>query len=107
VKPEDKVEILLKVGFTDEVIPLQLSYLKRISEKISFITDNFILFFNDLDDNEGVISAGKRLHFKKGWRCIQCFLMEINRRDGRCICSIFCFGEYPIRQLFKKPAKLL
>jgi hypothetical protein len=51
-------------GFRDEVIPLFVSYMGRISQKLSFITENWFILQDDLSRSSGAISAGLRIHFK-------------------------------------------
>ena len=53
----------LENGITDEVTPLTFSYMGRLSRKLSFVTENWWVFQNDLEDNVGVASAGLRVHF--------------------------------------------
>ena len=51
-------------GFRDEVIPLTVSYMGRMSRKLSFITENWFILQDDLSNFSGAISAGVRIHFK-------------------------------------------
>jgi hypothetical protein len=52
-------------GFKDEVVPLTLSGMKRISQKISLISENWFIVENDFDDITSIVSAGLRIHFNK------------------------------------------
>jgi len=54
----------LENGITDEVIPVTVSYMGRLSKKLSFITENWFILQDDLDNTSGAISAGLRIHFK-------------------------------------------
>jgi len=51
-------------GFFDEVIPVTLSYMGRVSDKISFITENWFILEDDLTRFNSVVSGGVRVHFK-------------------------------------------
>ncbi len=52
-------------GITDEVIPMTLSGMIRVSEKISLITENWVIFQNDFGADDYLASLGLRIHFKK------------------------------------------
>lgn len=54
----------LENGITDEVIPFTLSYMGRLGKKLSFVTENWFIAQNDLEDFSTVVSAGLRVHFK-------------------------------------------
>ena len=50
----------------DDIIPIMVGGNFRISRKISLVTDNFIILYNDATDTVGVLSAGIRVHFENG-----------------------------------------
>jgi len=52
-------------GVADSVLPFNLSGAWRLSKKISLMTDNFIIAFDDFNDATGILSAGIRIHFAK------------------------------------------
>ena len=52
-------------GITDEVIPVILAGMTRLSSKISFVTENYFIFQNDFDQADAMMSAGIRIHFKQ------------------------------------------
>jgi len=52
-------------GITDEVIPLTLSFMKRLGKKVSIMSENWFIIQDDLTDADGYLSAGMRLHFKE------------------------------------------
>lgn len=52
-------------GFKDEVVPLTLSGMYRMSRKLSLMTENWFLLENDLDDITSIVSLGLRVHFNK------------------------------------------
>jgi len=53
-------------GIAESVVPFNLSGMWRLSKKISFMTDNFIISYDDFNDFESILSAGIRLHFEGG-----------------------------------------
>ena len=52
-------------GITDEIIPLTFSFVKRLSSKISLMSENWLILENDFNDSVSILSAGMRLHFKQ------------------------------------------
>lgn len=54
----------LENGVKDEVLPVTVSYMGRLSKKLSFITENWFIIQDDLTNTSGAISAGIRVHFK-------------------------------------------
>ena len=52
-------------GITDEIVPFTFSFIKRVSKKISIMSENWIIVENDFDDVFGTISGGVRVHFKE------------------------------------------
>lgn len=52
-------------GITDEVIPITLSFMTRVSSKLSFVSENWLIAQNDFNDFNGIVSAGLRIHFKE------------------------------------------
>ncbi len=64
--PRDNFTLGVATGYTfndglaDGVIPISFSGIKRVSEKVSLITENVLVASNG--DVEGVLSAGVRIH---------------------------------------------
>jgi len=54
----------LENGITDEVIPLTLSFMKRLGPKLSVMSENWLFLQDDLTDVDGYLSGGLRFHFK-------------------------------------------
>lgn len=52
-------------GIAESVVPFNLSGMFRISKKLSFMSDNFIIAYDDFNGVEGILSAGLRIHFAK------------------------------------------
>ena len=53
-------------GYKDEVVPFYFSGMKRVSRKISLMTENWLIVENDFQDlTSTIISAGIRIHFDK------------------------------------------
>lgn len=52
-------------GFTDSVLPFYFSFMTRISKKISIVSDNFMIAYNNFDDTTGLLSLAMRIHFNK------------------------------------------
>jgi len=52
-------------GFSSAVVPLYPSFMFRISDKISFVSDNFVIAYDSFNGATGVISAALRVHFRK------------------------------------------
>ena len=53
-----------ETGINDEVIPVSFSTLQRISDKLSFVSENYIFIEDDFGNTSGLLSAGLRIHFK-------------------------------------------
>lgn len=51
--------------FGDGVLPFYLSGMWRLSNKVSFVTDNFIFTYDNFDGVFGLLSAAVRIHFAK------------------------------------------
>ena len=51
-------------GFEESVIPFNFSGMFRLSEKLSLVTDNFAVVYNNFSDGFGLFSAALRIHFK-------------------------------------------
>ena len=52
-------------GFSSTVIPFYPSFMFRIGEKLSFVSDNFVLGTNNFDEVNGIVTAALRVHFRK------------------------------------------
>jgi len=52
-------------GFSNTVIPFYPSFMIRVSEKISFVSDNFLISYDNFDGATAVLSAAVRVHFQK------------------------------------------
>lgn len=52
-------------GFESTVVPFYPSFMIRLSDKVSFVSDNFIIAFDNFNGATGVISAALRFHFIK------------------------------------------
>ncbi len=52
-------------GFESTVAPFYPSFMIRLSDKLSFVSDNFVIAYDNFDGATGVISAALRVHFQK------------------------------------------
>lgn len=52
-------------GFEESVLPFYFSFMTRLSQKLSLVSDNFILSYNNFDGSYGILSLALRIHFSK------------------------------------------
>ncbi|NNE26851.1 MAG: hypothetical protein HKN09_08410 [Saprospiraceae bacterium] len=53
-------------GFDNSIVPISISTMQRLGPKLSFISENWIIFESSgFDDSIALLSAGLRIHFKK------------------------------------------
>jgi len=52
-------------GIAESVVPFNVSGMWRLSKKLSFMTDNFIISYDDFDGITAILSAGLRIHFAR------------------------------------------
>ena len=69
-------------GLNDEVVPLSLSTMQRVSNKISLISENWIFIEDDFGNTSGILSAGIRIHFKDNKGAFNVGLYRPLRDDG-------------------------
>jgi len=53
-------------GVSESIVPIMIGGNFRLSQKLSLVSDNFIILYNDANDSTAVISLGLRIHFDNG-----------------------------------------
>jgi len=51
-------------GLNDEILPINISTMQRISNKISIVSENWIFVEDDFGNTSGLVSLGMRFHFR-------------------------------------------
>ena len=51
-------------GFEESVLPFYFSFMTRVGPKLSLVSDNFVITYDNFDDALGVLSLSLRLHLK-------------------------------------------
>lgn len=87
----------LNDGISSGVLPMNLSGMWRLSNKISFVTDNFIFFYDGLDDAFGLLSAGLRIHFEKNGTALNLGLGRPTEDAGDLLALPFVSATIPIQ----------
>ncbi len=52
-------------GVRNEIIPLTFSFMKRMTNKLSLMSENWLIVQDDFSNSSGVASLGLRIHFKE------------------------------------------
>ena len=84
-------------GFDDQVLPFYLSFMIRVSEKISVVSDNFVVFYNDFNDTTGVLSVAARIHLKKKGAALNLGLFRPTEDLGDLLAIPFVSLTLPIK----------
>jgi len=85
-------------GFTDEILPLFASFMIRLSEKTSLISDNFVILYDDNSNVTGVLSIAIRKHFKKMGTAINFGLWRPTEDTGDLIAIPFVSATIPLNK---------
>ncbi len=84
-------------GFTDSVIPFSLSGMTRLSKKISLVSDNFFVAYDDFSDSFGFLSIGLRIHFKRPGAAFNASLWRPTEGLDELIALPFVSATIPLR----------
>jgi len=82
-------------GFQDDVIPVFISGITRVSDRVSILSENVIVTGDGF--TEGVLSAGVRVHGKKSNNFLTVSLMRPTEDTGSLIAWPFFSGTVAIR----------
>lgn len=69
-------------GFENEFVPVNFSTMIRLGPKMSFLSENWIIFDEDFNDSVGVLSAGLRLHFNNPGSALNVGLWRVTEELG-------------------------
>jgi hypothetical protein len=84
-------------GLDDEVIPFYFAFMLRISKKLSFVSDNFLVFYDDFYDEFGLLSAAVRIHFKRNGSALNMGLWRPTEEFDDVLALPFVSATIPIR----------
>lgn len=83
-------------GLAEGVLPFNLSGMFRVSNKISVVTDNFIIAYDNFDGGFGLLSAGVRIHFSKNGAALNLGLWRPTEDWGDVLALPFISATIPI-----------
>lgn len=83
-------------GLAEGVLPFYLSGMWRLSKKISFVTDNFIIAYNNFDGGFGLLSAALRIHFANNGAAFTAGLWRPTEDTGGVLALPFVSATLPI-----------
>ena len=84
-------------GFENEFVPFNLSTMLRIGPKLSFLSENWIVFDDGFNDSVGFVSAGLRIHFKTPGNALNVFLWRVTEDMGDVIAIPFVSATIAIK----------
>ena len=83
-------------GFEDSVLPFYFSFMKRVGPKMSIVSDNFVVTYNDFGDATGILSFALRLHFKNSGAAFNAGLWRVTEDMGGVVALPFISATVPL-----------
>jgi len=84
-------------GIAESVLPFNVSGMWRLSKKLSFMTDNFIIAYDNFNGATAILSAGLRIHFAKNGSALNIGLFRPTDVGGDFLALPFISGTIPIK----------